>query len=356
MGGAEKALLTQLSLYDYTKTEVHLRLLEKEGELLAFIPQQVVVEKIALNEVFHTIRTASPYDCLRLLRKRRQYLDSFVYIILYFIQKHFPKTRILLYRYFLRDTRGPSINFDEAHSFFSLEELLSFYVAEKVRAKTKIGWIHVDVSKWGFDHAVFLASMQKHQKIYIVSQQGKDIFDSLFPSLKDKTLVKYNIIPKERIQSLSLSGPSFSDCFPGKRILTIGRLSPEKGQDLALYALKILLEEGLDVKWYFVGDGPYWGSYLLLANQLGLTEASAFLGKQINPYGYLKDCDLYVQPSRHEGFCLALGEALCFDKPIVATDFAGAREQLEGQPRAIIVNSGPQRLAEGIKTLINNGF
>lgn len=356
LGGSEKALLALLSSYDYDQTDVRLELLEKNGELLDFVPKEVVVDTLSINDIFPTIRTASPYDCLRLLWKKKRYFSFFVYIVLYYLQKNNPKYRILLYYYFLRDTRGPTSLFDEAHSFYGLEEILSFYVAEKVNAKTKISWIHVDVSKWGFDKAVFLSAMKKHQIIHIVSKQGKDVFDAQFPQLKEKTTVRYNIIPKERIQSLSLSAPSFTDFSLGKRILTLGRLSPEKGQRIALSALKIIREEGIDVKWYFIGDGPDKEYCLTLADQLGLSDATAFLGKQINPYGYLKDCDLYVQPSQNEGFCIALAEAICFNKPIVATDFVGAREQLDGNLKALIVPCNPQELAKGIITLMGIVF
>lgn len=43
----------------------------------------------------------------------------------------------------------------------------------------------------------------------------------------------------------------------------------------------------------------------------------------------MKQCDIYMQPSRHEGYCITLGEARCFDNPIVTTNFTGANEQIK---------------------------
>ena len=349
MGGAEKALLELLSSYDYSKTEVHLGLLEKTGVLLPQVPKDVIIDDIVISNDFNTLRIASPYDSLKLLWKRKHFFSCLAYVILYYLQKHNPANRVLFYQYFLRGVQLPTMCFDEAHCFYGVDDLLSFIVAYRIKAATKCNWIHVDVSKGGFNKTFFNTIANKYQKYYIVSRQGKDIFDTLFPALMGKTEVRYNIIPQKRIRALSLSGPSFNDEFAGKRILTIGRISPEKGQRIALAALRILTDEGINIRWYFIGDGADLVSCLDYAEQLGVSGNAYFLGNQINPYGYLKDCDLYVQPSRNEGFCISLGEALCLNKPIVSTDFVGAKEQLEGDTDAMIVSCSPLELAEGIK-------
>lgn len=349
MGGVEKALLELLSSYDYSKTEVHLGLLEKTGVLLPQVPKGVIFDDIVINDDFNTLRIASPYDCLKILWKRKLYFSCLVYIIIYYLQKNNPANRVYFYHYFLRDVLLSTMCFDEAHCFYGVDDLSSFIVAYKIKATTKCSWIHVDVSKGGFNKTFFNSIAKKYQKFYIVSRQGKDIFDTLFPALRGKTEVRYNTIPQEKIRALSLSGPSFIDEFAGKRLLTIGRISPEKGQMIALEALKILTDEGMNVRWYFIGDGADLKCCLGFAEQLGISGNACFLGNQINPYGYLKDCDLYVQPSRNEGFCISLGEALCLNKPIVSTDFVGAKEQLDGDTDATIVSCSPLELAEGIK-------
>ena len=62
----------------------------------------------------------------------------------------------------------------------------------------------------------------------------------------------------------------------------------------------------------------------------------------------MKDCDIYVQPSRHEGYCITLAEALCFNNPIVATDFTGANEQLKNRKNGVVVGMKAQDIADGI--------
>jgi glycosyltransferase involved in cell wall biosynthesis len=191
-----------------------------------------------------------------------------------------------------------------------------------------------------------------YQKIFVVSVAAKQIFDNVFPQFKNKTEVRYNIVPKEQIRQLADEGNTFPDDFHGKRILTVGRISKEKGQRMALGALKILINKGYDVRWYFVGDGFDLEFYRQFAVESGLADYSIFLGLQTNPYGYMRDCDIYVQPSLHEGFCITLAEALCFNHPIVCTQFTGAVEQLKDRNSSIVVDISPEALAEGVEKFL----
>jgi glycosyltransferase involved in cell wall biosynthesis len=191
--------------------------------------------------------------------------------------------------------------------------------------------------------------LYKHyDKIFIVSKTGKEIFDQFFPEFAHKTKLFHNIVSREQITDMAKMGPSFDDNFDGKRVLTVGRVSEEKGQREAIKALKILLGRGYHLKWYFVGDGTDRAYCEQLVDEYGIRDNVVFLGTQTNPYGFMKDCDVYVQPSRHEGFCITLAEALCFNKPIVATNFTGAIEQLQTRENAVVVGMAAQEIADGV--------
>ena len=85
-----------------------------------------------------------------------------------------------------------------------------------------------------------------------------------------------------------------------------------------------------------------------------LTETFIFAGGQDNPYPYFKYCDIYVQPSRFEGYCITVAEARVFRKPIVATDFDGAREQLKDNETGVIVPCTVERIAEAVEKLLTS--
>ena len=89
------------------------------------------------------------------------------------------------------------------------------------------------------------------------------------------------------------------------------------------------------------------------AKKLGLADKVVFLGAKTNPYAYMRDCDIYVQPSRHEGFCITLAEALCFGNPIVATDFTGAQEQLGERENGFVVGMDAEAIASGIEKALS---
>ena len=68
----------------------------------------------------------------------------------------------------------------------------------------------------------------------------------------------------------------------------------------------------------------------------------------------MKDCDIYVQPSKHEGYCITLGEARCFDNPIVTTNFTGANEQIKNEVTGLVCDISEQGIYQAIKRLLDN--
>lgn len=348
LGGTEKALLGLLSTIDYSKTEVHLGLFHKEGDLLDYIPKQVIVNHISLNTELLGNDNVPTIGAILFYLRHKKPVPALAVSFLYFLSLFNKKYRYLLFKYILRDVPCLPDFYNEAYAFSGINELISFYVAEKVIADTKVCWIHFDVAQEPLGKAFFIQQMNHYQKIYLVSNQAKQSFDRVFPTLASKSEFHRNIVSGEQIKKLSELGESYNDDFDGTRLLTIARLSPEKGIEEALYALSDLIHAGIKVRWYFIGDGPQRNQFRQLVDYLGINSNAFFLGNKINPYKYLKDCDIYVQPSRAEGFCIALAEAICFEKPIVATDFSGAREQLLGRENSFIIGIHALTLSDGI--------
>jgi glycosyltransferase involved in cell wall biosynthesis len=81
---------------------------------------------------------------------------------------------------------------------------------------------------------------------------------------------------------------------------------------------------------------------------MGIKDKVIFLGSLVNPYGFMRDCDIYVQPSRYEGYCVTILEALCFGAPIVATNFTSIEEQLNNRRNSFITDMDADSLANGI--------
>lgn len=114
----------------------------------------------------------------------------------------------------------------------------------------------------------------------------------------------------------------------GIRLLTVGRLTPQKGFDCAVYALKLLLEKQYPVYWYIIGEGPEYGRLTQLARSLHVEDHFIFLGMQTNPYPYFKMADFYIHATRFEGKSIAIQEAQVLGCAIAASDCSGNREQI----------------------------
>ena len=352
VGGVERSLLGLLSTLPLDQYEVHLGLVHKVGGLLDRVPTNVQVHEIHIYHQYWQLINEPPLWGIKKMAKVGHLWEGLVHLLLY---AHFKltDTRWLFYRYLLRHEPMLPGEYDVAVAFAGPSQMIDYYVCEKVDAKEKWGWIHFDVSKFGIDRGMTARLYKNYQHIYIVSEAAKKIFDGMFPQFRDKTEVRYNVVAKEQILQMADEGNSFTDGFEGIRILTVGRISNEKGQRLAIKALSLLRAKGHNVRWYFVGEGKDLEYCKRLVTELNVSDDAVFLGLQTNPYGYMRDCDIYVQPSRHEGYCITLAEALCFDHPIVATDFTGAQEQLKDRMDSIITSYFVEDLADGVEKVLN---
>lgn len=354
VGGVEKALLGLLSVLQLDKYEVHVGLLKKDGGFLDFLPKEVIVHEINCYTDNWKLINDPPLRNIKTMLKKGQLVDAVVHFLLY-VQIKLTSNRFWFYKYILRKEDYFPVEFDLAVSFAGPSQIMDYYICEKVNANKKCCWIHFDVSQYGIDKKMTAILYKRFDSIFIVSEEGKIIFDKLFPQFAAKTEVFHNVVSQENVISLAEVGPSFEDDSDVQRILTVGRISEEKGQQVAIVALKLLLDRGYVLKWYFVGDGDNRDYCEQLAEENGIKDNVVFLGVQTNPYGYMKDCDVYVQPSRHEGFCITVAEASCFDKPIVATDFTGANEQLKHRDNGLVVGMSAEDISKGVIEALEKG-
>ena len=86
-----------------------------------------------------------------------------------------------------------------------------------------------------------------------------------------------------------------------------------------------------------------------MSRELSLGEAARFHGVCLNPYPYMKHADVYMQPSRHEGYGITIQEALTFGTPTVSTDTTGGRDQLSKLPNGVLTGFTPEEIADGVR-------
>ena len=131
----------------------------------------------------------------------------------------------------------------------------------------------------------------------------------------------------------------FSDYF---NIVTMGRLTYQKGQWNLIYAIKDIVVQYPKVRLYILGDGELKNELEELVNKLELEEHVFFLGFISNAHKFLRQCDLFVLTSLFEGLGNVLLEAMALGLPVISTD-------CKSGPREIIApNSNIKSVCENI--------
>lgn len=112
------------------------------------------------------------------------------------------------------------------------------------------------------------------------------------------------------------------------RLITLGRLSSEKGHDVLLRSFAELVGRRMHVTLDVVGDGPERPSLKALAEELGIAPHVTFHGRLLDEdvARAYADADVFVLPSRSEGFGVALIEAMATGLPVVATRSGGPED------------------------------
>jgi glycosyltransferase involved in cell wall biosynthesis len=232
-----------------------------------------------------------------------------------------------------------------------------FYMCDKVKAKKKIAWLHFDYANPPRDDEIYRAYFKKCDKVVTVSKLVDESLKAKLPEISSRCVMMENITNPLQIWDLALRGETFPDRhFHGKRILTIGRIGEQKGLDLVIPVLKRMRAENYNIRWYVLGDGEtnYKNHLSEMLLDAGVADMMLFLGTTTNPYSYLRDCDIYAQPSRHEGKPISVEEAKIMYKPILATRYLSAPEQLEDGTLGVLCDISPEGIYEGIKKLLDS--
>jgi len=346
MGGIERALISMLESIPKTHFDVTVLVMGTGGELEKEIPDHVNVDCIYGYE-------KSVVEKVWKSTKNGRFISAFKTSLYTVLAK---KTKSVYKQELYHTKMIPKVKteYDLAIAYHTPASLPVVFVMNNIKAKSKIAWIHSDVSQFVKELIPYKEFYEKYDKIFCVSEYAMKKFNDLYPNLKEKTSVFYNLLDREKMILTAEDDEGFSDQFDGFRILTVGRLSFEKGQDIIPKILMKLRSKNNNIRWYCIGDGERRPELERLITKYGLEKELILLGTKKNPYNYIRQCDVYVQTSRHEGYCISLAEARAFNKPIITTDFVGAREQIESGKNGLIVGFDENELYAAVKFLISN--
>lgn len=356
LGGAETSLLALLEGIDKKEYHVDLFLMRHAGELLRYIPDginllpeipQYASLAVPIQNVIKKGQFTVAYGRYKGKKAARNRVEEL----------NLPKDNdvSLQCSHLYTLPYMPQISkkeYDLAISFLTPH----YFVAEKVIAKKKIAWIHTDYSKVAVDQATQLLMWNKYDHIISISAQVTNSFLSVFPLLKDKIIEIGNMIPDQYMEK-QREAFSVKDEMPDDgsvKLLSIGRFCTAKNFDNIPDICKHILDNGINIKWYLIGFGSDETLIRKKIQENNMQNHVIILGKKRNPYPYIKECDLYVQPSRYEGKCVSVIEAQVLHKPVIITDYATSASQLEDGVDGIIVPLENKKCAAGIAELLKD--
>ena len=189
-----------------------------------------------------------------------------------------------------------------------------------------------------------------------VSQTALDSFGLLFPDVKYKGKRIYNLLEADVIQQKSkknISDNTWDNTYIN--VLTVCRI---QDKSKAIYrmakVLTELLKRGHKIKWYVIGDGLDYRDFNNYLIENNLSEDMILLGSKSNPYPYFKQADLIAVLSYYEGLCGVVNEAKILERPLIATEFSGVREQITEGINGFVVDNNYESIVKGMEYVLKN--
>lgn len=223
------------------------------------------------------------------------------------------------------------------------------------RNAKKIAWVHTDLVNNHWIDSIYSTideekiSYESYDKVVAVSESANVSLQKLYNLSNVLTL--YNPIDSNKIQQQNSLLPSNAP-RNGLKLITTGRLVPQKGYDRLLGVLNKLMELNLDFHLTILGEGDERNNLQSLIEQYDLNNSVSMPGFIENPYALMHDADLFVCSSRSEGYSTAVTEALILGLPVITTECSGMRELLGDCEYGLITDNDEESLFNGLCELL----
>lgn len=348
VGGVERALIDNINLLQELGHDVSLLLREREGTFLNQLSSKTQIYEVPILDIeryqirtnripalMRAFVTGQWVWGLRMLARRLVWVlggreGDFDFLD---IQAQLRRTQFRL-----------AEQYDLAVAWFADGPWSTLMTLLCVSARRKVTWAHGECCTNRFSPALFRLYYSRFDAHFACSGATAERINHAlgieglvvrFPHLI--STAKILDLGREKVDDIWEAGTFY--------IVTVGRICSDKAPDVAISAfarLRSSVGSTAPIKWLWIGpdEGGMRERMEQKSAELRMAEDFIFLGAKVNPYPYMRKCDCYVQPSRHDGFGLTVSEAKAFCRPIVVTDFDGAHEQVENGETGIIVPRG----------------
>lgn len=168
--------------------------------------------------------------------------------------------------------------------------------------------------------------------------------------IQEKSTVIYNPVNMRNFARISLHGEK------EKRIVSVGRLAPQKNQKMLLRAFANVLKKYPEYKLEIYGDKYSYTSELEeLIHSLGINEQVLLAGSVTNLHEQIQNAEIFALSSNYEGMPNALIEAMCMGLPVISTKVSGATDLIEHGKNGLLVDVDDQfAMEEAIVRLLGD--
>lgn len=352
LGGAEKSIINLLNALDHRKYDAEIFVMTKVGPLLQQIPDHVKILEASPNYSRFSQSVFKSFFEFLMLGEFRLAIKRGLFAFWNRYYKNVAVSEQQTWKYVQDFFARIEVNYDVAIGY--LEKSTIYFIADKVTAEKKIGWIHTDLEAIKLDFGFEKKYLRQLDYIITVSEGLSSRLRKVLPELSGKIKTVENINSAKFIRKQAEAETSV--VFDNQKInlIYVGRLVKEKGLYNALNALKILVKINKNIIFHIAGDGELKDDLQHFVNDNNLSSNVVFLGMQSNPYPLIKKADIFLLTSFYEGKSISLEEAKILKKPIVVTSFTSAKDQIKDFETGLIADMNPQSIADKIELLIQD--
>lgn len=344
IGGAQKSLVNAINSLDCDKYDITLYVRENKTDIISQIKKNIniVINENKIDYSYHLLplfgEVLKRFFVLIKNQKGKEYSERLIRD--YVVKK---KTDYEKKHYDVLNRK-----YDIAISY--LQGFTCKFTEDCVDADTKVCFYHNSTDALPDIHKEYLP---KFNNIVVVSEETRNFLTERYPEISDKISVIKNIVDITAIRDSTLSS-EIDKNDADIMLCTCGRISGEKGYDLAVDAAKYLKDKNYSFVWNLVGDGPQMDDLKKRVKEYNLEEYIKILGQKSNPYPWINSCDIYVQSSYEEAQPLTIMEAQILQKPVVSTNTVGARNLVIDGEDGIITDIDGESIGKGIEYLLLN--
>ena len=317
VGGIETALINLVNRINLDKYQVEILLEKKEGIFLDKVKEEITVKEYKV------------YDNRNIMI--RKFLNLTKRLLFTLINYHTYDFSCCYATYSLSGSKIAKIA-SKNNAFYVHNNYKDLYKDEK---KEKEFFDNRGIENFG--HIIFVSN--EYQKEFL----------RLYPNLKNKVLVLNNFIDTKSILEKSKEEVKEKKQKDKKLFVFVGRLD----DDAKKVGRAILLAKEIkEMELWLVGDGPDREKYEELVKKERVVSRVKFLGKQKNPYPYMKMADYVLMTSDYEGFPVIYLEAITLQKPLITTIDVSDDKLNIGKDYATIISKDQQEMTEQVKEIL----